>query len=453
MSRSDFLGGVVEGFYGRPWSQAERLELLDRLAGWGMNAYFYAPKDDLKHRAIWRERYEPNELTSLQALIDASKERGMKFIYGLSPGLDIRFADAQEVACIEQRFAQLLEVGCRHFGLLFDDLTGELSSADLQEYSSLAAAECSISNQVFTWLRKQSPQSQMLFCPTAYCDRMDRWQLGGGGYLDAIGSLLDPKVDVLWTGPEIVSREIGVESIDRLTSRIGRQPVIWDNLFANDYDQCRLYCGPYAGRTPQLRDHIAGILVNPNNESPINYVPLRTFGQFLQCGEHWNPRTAYLSAVKEWLCRYSTVGSPVALDDLVLLADCHYLPYEEGPEAVRLLRLADELIRQPRDVWGPKYAEFLELNDRVQTVFIRLTELRDRDLFYAWSRRVWDLKEELLLLAEYLAWKSSAGSAGERFHSQSQMEGTYRGGLVAKLRRTFKMDDEHRVREAPPRED
>jgi len=54
---ADFLAGVIEGFYGQPWSQAERFELFDWMADWGLNTYLYAPKDDLKHRAIWREAY------------------------------------------------------------------------------------------------------------------------------------------------------------------------------------------------------------------------------------------------------------------------------------------------------------------------------------------------------------------------------------------------------------
>ncbi len=48
----NFLAGVIEGFYGQPWTQAERFELFDWMASWGLNTYLYAPKDDLKHRAL-----------------------------------------------------------------------------------------------------------------------------------------------------------------------------------------------------------------------------------------------------------------------------------------------------------------------------------------------------------------------------------------------------------------
>ena len=48
--RSFAVRGVVEGFYGTPWTHDARLEVISFLAARGMNAYAYAPKDDARHR-------------------------------------------------------------------------------------------------------------------------------------------------------------------------------------------------------------------------------------------------------------------------------------------------------------------------------------------------------------------------------------------------------------------
>lgn len=32
-----------------------------RMQLWGLNTYLYGPKDDLKHRLLWREVYSPEE--------------------------------------------------------------------------------------------------------------------------------------------------------------------------------------------------------------------------------------------------------------------------------------------------------------------------------------------------------------------------------------------------------
>ncbi|KAG7258959.1 hypothetical protein CRUP_014203, partial [Coryphaenoides rupestris] len=59
-----------------------------------------------------------------------------------------------------------------------------------------------------------------------------------------------------------------------------RPPLIWDNLHANDYDSRRLFLGPFKGREPGLRDHLRGLLLNPNCEFEANYIPLHTLGRW-----------------------------------------------------------------------------------------------------------------------------------------------------------------------------
>jgi protein O-GlcNAcase/histone acetyltransferase len=145
-TRTDFLAGVIEGFYGPPWSQAERTELLEWMTAWKLNTYLYAPKDDLKHRAAWQEAYAPAEAEALGTLIRACGARGVRFIYGLSPGLDIRYSQPDELQRILARFEQLLALGCDHFALLFDDIPERMHPEDWQRWGSFAAAQCQLTN-------------------------------------------------------------------------------------------------------------------------------------------------------------------------------------------------------------------------------------------------------------------------------------------------------------------
>jgi beta-N-acetylglucosaminidase len=445
MIESGFLGGVVEGFYGRPWSQAQRLDLVDQLATLGLNTYFYAPKNDLKHRAIWREPYDDSELASFRELVRRCNEHGVSFVYGLSPGLDIRYSEDGEQFAIRARFDQLRTVGVRDFAILFDDLPVAMDEFDCAAYECLAAAQCDVTNAIYVWLLEQNSPARFLFCPTPYCDQMDRARHGGDGYLDEVGRLLNPQIDVLWTGPEIVSQEIPIESIDRLSARIRRRPVIWDNLFANDYDMRRLYCGPYSDRAPELRGAVRGILINPNNEYSINFIPLRTLAAFLNGEGEWKPRTAFLQAAAEWLPAFETVTRPTALEDLILLADCFYLPHVEGPEAERMVALIDRLLSEPVSAWGDAYKAFTKLNARIQALFERLTELRDRELFDAWSPYVWAFKEELLVIDVVLAAKKAGDDIAAGLALDSCLPGTFRGGILAKLERFLALDQRGRI--------
>lgn len=430
-----FLAGVIEGFYGQPWSPAERLELFDWMAAWGLNTYLYAPKDDLKHRVLWREPYSEEEAATLRALIRACHQRGLRFIYALSPGLDLRYSDEADLDRLKKRFEQVAALGGRDFALLFDDIPDRLDPADRKRWGSFAAAQCQVANAVRRWARAWSGRARLLFCPTAYCGRMAERELGGEGYLATIGRELAPDIEVLWTGPEIISREITVAHVRQLQAILRRKPLIWDNLHANDYDGRRFYCGPYAGRPPALRNAVAGLLSNPNCEFPLNYVPLRTLAEFVRCTGSWDAREAYLRAMREWSPRFATVGAPVALEDLILLGDCFYLPHEEGPEAEKLYQTARAVLASPPTARRDQAAAFGQQAARLRACCARMTELRDRRLFYALSRRVWELREELELLERCVGLASRGTEACPAAEAGFSPPGILRGGLVARLQR------------------
>jgi protein O-GlcNAcase / histone acetyltransferase len=435
LDTADFLAGVIEGFYGQPWSPAERLELFDWMATWGLNTYLYAPKDDLKHRAIWRELYSAPEAATLSEVIRGCQQGSIRFIYALSPGLDIRYSSEADLLHLKKRFEQMLALGCRHFALLFDDIPDRMVAEDLKAFGSFASAQSQVANALFRWTREHSQDARFLFCPTAYCGRMANAKLGGEGYLSAIGRELLPEIDVFWTGPEIISREITVAHVREQQNILRRKPLIWDNLHANDYDGRRFCCGPYTGRPPELRKEVSGLLSNPNNEFPLNYVPLRTLAEFVRCAGRWDARQAYLSAMREWLPRFATIGQPVALEDLILLGDCYYLPHEEGPEAEALFERTRSLLAKNPAEWGEDATAFRHQAARLREFCARMTELRQRPLFHALSRRIWELREELDLLERYVEYQSARKAGSPACRSDFHLPGTYRGGMVARLQR------------------
>ncbi len=431
-----FLAGVIEGFYGRPWTREERSDLFDRMAAFGLTTYLYAPKDDLKHRALWRETYAADEAEALAALVRSCGERGIRFIYAISPGLDIRFSSEADRARLWQRVDQMTALGCGHFALLFDDIPDRMHHEDAARWPYMAAAQAEVASALFRRVRERQPGARFLFCPTPYCGRMAERQLGGPGYLDTIGRELDAGVDICWTGPDIVSREISVAHVRGVRDILKRKPVIWDNLHANDYDGQRFYCGPYAGRPRELREEVAGILSNPNCELPLNDVPLRTLGEFLRGSGPWDERSAYLAAMAAWLPRFATVGPPVELEDLLLLGDCYYLPCEEGPLAAAFIEAAGRLLASDPAGWGERRAALQAQAERLRGVCARMADLRDRPLFHALSRRVWDLREEMDLLLAAIRIREADPHAPIR--SDYHLPGTYRGGAVARLRQLLR---------------
>ncbi len=411
----NFMAGVIEGFYGQPWSQLERAELFGQMSDWGLNTYLYGPKDDLKHRALWRELYSDDETNGIRWMVEQCQKRGLDFVYALGPGLDIHYSSEDDLQILRRRFEQLKKLGCRSFAILFDDIPDKMHSDDARWFENFAAAQCHVASQLFHALTPE----RFFFCPTPYCGRMASRELGGRGYLEVIGRELAPEIHVFWTGPEIISETISVAHVRELQQTLRRKPVIWDNLHANDYDGHRFYVGPYSGRPPAIKDEVAGILSNPNNEFPLNFVPLRTLAKFVNTNAEWNPREEYLAAMKEWWSHFETVAGKISFDDHILLGDCYYLPHSEGPEAEALFE-------------SKQFGRFSTKAKALKDTCIHLASLRDRRLFYALSRRIWELREELDLLERF-----GAHPADEPFTSDFHLLKTYRGGFVGRMERMF----------------
>ncbi|KAM6429725.1 protein O-GlcNAcase-like [Rhynochetos jubatus] len=299
-----FLCGVVEGFYGRPWSMEQRKLLFRWLTRGGLNCYVYAPKDELKHRLLWREPYTEHEAARMQSLIEAAQEQGVEFVFAISAGQDMVFSSAGDRLLLQQKLRQVpaqvagvcfplpprgpsslcpcLQVaamGCHSFALLFDDIDPCMCQADRDAFSSLAQAQASVANEVYQELGQPSV---FLFCPTEYCSSLCSPSPSQSCYLLTLGQELLPGIGVIWTGPKVVSRELSAALLEEVEGVLQRRPVIWDNLYANDYDCRRVFLGPYTGRAPGLMPRLRGLLLNPNCELQANFIPVHTLGSWFR---------------------------------------------------------------------------------------------------------------------------------------------------------------------------
>ncbi|VDK27863.1 unnamed protein product [Gongylonema pulchrum] len=212
----------------------------------GMNTYIYAPKDDLKHRAEWRKLYNSEETELLQSLIQTAKAENITFVYALSPGIDIVYSSEKEIKALHDKSEQVRCLGCDAFALLFDDIDAVLNDADKKQFSSIVMAQLTVANNLYESLKCR----HFFFCPT---------------------------------GPRVVSRDITVDHVRRVAAVLQRKPVIWDNLHANDYDPKRVFLGPFAGRSVQLKEEISGMLLNPNCRYEANFLPFYTLAEWNSC--------------------------------------------------------------------------------------------------------------------------------------------------------------------------
>lgn len=434
------LFGVLEGFYGRPWAPSQRFHLLKWMQSLGLNAYFYAPKDDRKHRKFWRDLYSQDELDHLGSLVRASKDSGIEFLYGISPGIDMRFSSADDLKFLFAKVDQVRSLGVTSIALLFDDIASSMHPDDSSAFSSFAIAQSHVANALYHHITQSGPH-RMLFCPTEYCSSRAVPNLTESSYLREVGESLRPDIHVLWTGPEIVSNEITRQHIDDVRAVLRRKPMIWDNLHANDYDQRRAYLGPYSGRNAGIIDGISGVLTNPNCEFTLNFVPIHTLAAWARDPHQYKEDEALHAAITAWVPVFQF--APITFNDVQLLVDLMYLPYDHGKRAKNALALFQWLCGNTATHvdYTSKLTEFKQFCDDVMQLFDeKVTEIEHRDLAYDLYAYLWGIKEMAIVLRECCDWLPSRHSHPNGFQMLDQYKQTWDGGFLAELHRLLPMD-------------
>jgi len=254
--------GVIEGFYGQPWSWRERQAALATLARGGMGLYLYGPKDDPLHRDQWREPYGEDFQQEFAALAALGTELGVVVAMGTSPFIDYDADSEDDYQALLAKLTSFAAGGATGVALLADDIEFE---AEVQVDAALGAAHADVANRLLQDLRQLEPELRLWFVPTVYSDdRLDQWG-EAPEYLAAIADL-HPSIEVMWTGTGTFCDSLQASDLARFTARVGRRPVIWDNYWANDaYDLVsgRVHLAPYGGRDRDLQDTVAGIGANP----------------------------------------------------------------------------------------------------------------------------------------------------------------------------------------------
>ncbi len=274
--------GIVEGFFGPPWSMAQRKRLFEFGAPRGMNTYLYAPKDDPYHRKLWRRPYPKRQWQQLVQLIRQAQRNNIDFVYGFHPGEGLCFSEPEPIHILLKKARRFYEAGVRTFAVLFDDIPSRLSqSQDRRRFKhSLAAAEGNFLNQIIQAQPVAWRNVEWWICPSYYsADSLLERVYGAfeANFLDTLARHLPPQVPCFWTGPAVVSKTITIKHMQQIARRIKRPLLLWDNYPVNDLSMSdELHIGPVTGRDPRLPRLVYGYLTNPLLQPELGYLPLAT---------------------------------------------------------------------------------------------------------------------------------------------------------------------------------
>ncbi len=281
------LAGVVEGFYGPMWDFIDRLSVIELLGRLEMGVYIYGPKWDPFHRDRWRSPYPLSFEEEVARLVDAGKRFGVEFAFALSPGLDIDYGSEEDIRLLVRKFERFMELGVEYIALFLDDIPPTLRG---KGFRTLAEAQAHLVNRVFRELRPR----KLIFCPTHYFGTPR-------DYLSQLGQLLDPEIDIMWTGMWVCSYKIDCEHLEKIAEIMGRKPFIWENYPVNDYFTCRgitrLHIGPLKNRCSELPKMMSGYTLNPANQVETSKIVLHIAHTMLISGSSYDPDRALRDAI------------------------------------------------------------------------------------------------------------------------------------------------------------
>lgn len=257
--------GVIEGFYGNPWSHEDRLRQFDFYGKTKMNTYVFGPKDDPYHRARWREPYPKKEAARLKELVDAAHRNKVKFVWAIHPAGDIKWC-LEDSVNVANKLEKMYDLGIRSFAVFFDDVWGEGARGEKQ------AGLLNYLTDVF--VRKHHDVEPLIMCPSQYNKGWSH-----GDYLNTLGTQMYPEVRIMWTGNSVVDM-IEADDMEWINGQIKRKAFIWLNYPVNDYCQSRLLMGKTYGNGLDIADMVSGFCSNPMEYAEASKVSLYSIADY-----------------------------------------------------------------------------------------------------------------------------------------------------------------------------
>ena len=282
--------GVVEGFYGRPWSHAARLSMVRFLRDVELDTYLRAPKND------------PDRLASADHRLGGAAKAELAELFALGASLGVR------VGCVvaPSHVAELARLGGRTFVVAFDDTLATFVRPAATFERGRRHGEAAL--HALRAAREIDASTEVFLVPAVYSGRAPDLSRRALAYLRGIGSIA-PSIPVAWTGPNIFSRLITPGDAIALQRETGLGLWIWNNVIANDW--LPLLTGELVGFSPSeklsfgpvdnlafgLRSAVSGILVNGAREPELTKISLASFADWKRDERGFDASASHAQAI------------------------------------------------------------------------------------------------------------------------------------------------------------
>ena len=384
--------GVVEGFYGTPWSHQARLSLIDVYGRFKMNTYIYGPKDDPYHSSPnWRKPYPEDEARNIAELVRACERNRVDFVWAVHPGQDIKWNE-EDYGNLVAKFEMMYDLGVRAFAIFFDDISGEGTNPMKQvELLNRLTAE---------FVAAKGDVAPLIICPTDYnrswANPTER------GSLAVYGRELDPSVRVFWTGDAVCS-DMTPSTLKWVGERIQRPALYWWNFPVTDYCRHIVMQGPVYGLDNGLTSNdVCGFVSNPMEHAEASKLALYGVADYTWNIKEYDPKANWERGLA-WLAgddAYSAYRTFAI----------HSCDTESGYR--REESWETETFRVEGDWTEAQYDALLEEFGKIERVYEEMSRKCDNDA----------------LMRELHPWLEEFGKLGARGRKALELINVYRGG-------------------------
>lgn len=279
--------GIIEGFYGRPWTTDERVAMIERLASSGLGAFVVAPKND--PRGFHRPRRTTADFADVRILARAARAGRVRLF----------------VSTCAENVEGLVDAGVDGLVVSLDDTWTTFAPA-LATFGR-GEAHGAIAREMEVRARRHASDVRVLLVPAIYHRRAEELGRGAIAYLRGIAAATD--VPVAWTGPAIFSRSITPGDVGRLRDATGLRFWLWNNAVTNDY--LPLATGELVGARPYqklsfgcaenmsagVEREVEGVLLNAAREPALSHVTALCLAAWLRDPMHFSPAVSTRDAI------------------------------------------------------------------------------------------------------------------------------------------------------------
>lgn len=236
--------GIIEGFYGLPYPNDVRKDLMRYMMRYKMNTYVYGPKCDDYHSNHWKDPY-PTSITAQQEawgymtqekmkqLCDVAHQTKVNFVWAIHPG-NALMNSSTIVNDVMKKFESMYGLGVRQFAVFCDDVSVPNDDAGMKTTADrITALQQAIENK---WnIAGASPLDTvkaLRFTPQIYCRSFAGSEDQFNRFFKAL-STMPANVTVYYTGGGVWSIPNDGD-LNTVQNQFGRQVIWWWNYPCND---------------------------------------------------------------------------------------------------------------------------------------------------------------------------------------------------------------------------